>query len=123
MHNVTKRSIALLLALVMLLGSLPALSLMSVAEESDNLTATDKNTDYDYSSIYVQEGLAFFWSGFDLREGDSPLTALENDHDYLTANGVFPEALIKNFIKSKREECKQMAAIPHPAEYDKYFNL
>ena len=41
----------------------------------------------------------------------------------LTANGVFPVELLHNFIKSKREECRQMAAIPHPAEFDKYYNL
>ena len=54
---------------------------------------------------------------------DEALDALEADHDYLTANGVFPEELIKNFIKTKREECRQLAAIPHPAEFDKYYNL
>ena len=51
------------------------------------------------------------------------LDALEADHDYLTAGGVFPEELIKNFIKGKRAECAQLAAIPHPAEFDKYYNL
>ncbi len=51
------------------------------------------------------------------------LDALEADHDYLTAGGVFPEELLRNFIKTKREECSQMAAIPHPAEFDKYYNL
>ncbi len=51
------------------------------------------------------------------------LNALEKDHDYLTAGGVFPEHLLKNFIKSKREECLKMAAIPHPAEFERYFNL
>jgi len=51
------------------------------------------------------------------------LDALEADHDYLTAGGVFPEQLIKNFIANKRKECLEMAAIPHPAEFDKYFNL
>lgn len=54
---------------------------------------------------------------------DQALDALEADHDYLTAGGVFPEHLIKNFIATKRKECLQMAAIPHPAEFDKYFNL
>ncbi|MBE5779500.1 MAG: type I glutamate--ammonia ligase [Clostridiales bacterium] len=54
---------------------------------------------------------------------DEALDALEADHDYLTAGGVFPEELIKNFIKGKREECRQLAAIPHPAEFDKYYNL
>ncbi len=51
------------------------------------------------------------------------LDALEADHDYLTAGGVFPEELLKNFIKSKREECSELSKIPHPAEFDKYYNL
>jgi len=54
---------------------------------------------------------------------DAALDALETDHDYLTAGGVFPEDLIKNFIATKRAECRQMAAIPHPAEFDRYYNL
>lgn len=54
---------------------------------------------------------------------DAALDALEADHDYLTAGGVFPEHLIQNFIANKRKECMQMAAIPHPAEFEKYFNL
>ena len=54
---------------------------------------------------------------------DQALDALEADHDYLTAGGVFPEELLRNFIKAKREECRQMAAIPHPAEFDRYYNL
>ena len=51
------------------------------------------------------------------------LDALETDHDYLTADGVFPEELIANFIKTKREECSEMSKIPHPAEFEKYYNL
>ena len=54
---------------------------------------------------------------------EQALDALEADHDYLTAGGVFPESLLENFIKTKREECRQLAAIPHPAEFDRYYNL
>ncbi len=54
---------------------------------------------------------------------EDALDALEADHDYLTAGGVFPEELISNFIATKREECRQLAAIPHPAEFDRYYNL
>ena len=54
---------------------------------------------------------------------DEALNALEEDHDYLTQGGVFPEELITNFIKTKREEVRQLNAIPHPAEFEKYFNL
>jgi len=51
------------------------------------------------------------------------LDCLENDYDYLTAGGVFPEELIKNFIKTKRAECNELAKIPTPAEFEKYYNL
>jgi len=51
------------------------------------------------------------------------LDALEADHDYLTVGGVFPEELLENIIKTKRAECAEMAKIPHPAEFDKYYNL
>ena len=51
------------------------------------------------------------------------LDALEADHDYLLAGDVFPEELIKNFIKTKREEVSELSKIPHPAEFDKYYNL
>ena len=54
---------------------------------------------------------------------EDALDALEADHDYLTAGGVFPEELIKSFIKTKRAECAQLAAIPHPAEFERYYNL
>ena len=51
------------------------------------------------------------------------LDALEADHDYLTAGGVFPEQLLKNFIAGKRKEVAELNKIPHPAEFDRYFNL
>ena len=54
---------------------------------------------------------------------EAALDALEADHDYLTAGGVFPVELINNFIATKRQECREIAAIPHPAEFDRYYNL
>ena len=54
---------------------------------------------------------------------EEALDALEADHEYLTAGGVFPEELLTNFIKNKRAECRRMAAIPHPAEFEQYYNL
>ncbi len=54
---------------------------------------------------------------------DAALDALEADYAFLTEGGVFPEELIKNFIKGKREECRQIAAVPHPVEFEKYYNL
>ena len=54
---------------------------------------------------------------------DQALDALEKDHDYLTAGGVFPEELLTKFIATKRAECREMNAIPTPAEFEKYYNL
>ena len=51
------------------------------------------------------------------------LDALEADHDYLTAGGVFPEGLLTNYIKRKRSECLELSKIPHPAEFKKYYNM
>ena len=53
---------------------------------------------------------------------EDALDALEADHDYLTAGGVFPEELLKNFIAGKRRECAELSKIPHPAEFASYFN-
>ena len=54
---------------------------------------------------------------------EDALDALEADHAFLTEGGVFPEELIKNFIARKRQECAELSKIPHPAEFDRYFNL
>ena len=51
------------------------------------------------------------------------LDALEADNAYLTEGGVFPKELIQNFLKSKRAECSELSKIPHPAEFEKYYNL
>ena len=53
---------------------------------------------------------------------ESALDALEKDSDYLTAGGVFPKELITKFIATKREECRQIANVPHPIEFEKYYN-
>ena len=54
---------------------------------------------------------------------DAALDALEADYEYLTRGGVFPEALIKKFIATKRAEVAEINKIPHPAEFDRYYNL
>ena len=54
---------------------------------------------------------------------EEALDALEADHDYLTAGGVFPEELLTNFIAAKRAECRRIASIPTPAEFDAYYNM
>ena len=54
---------------------------------------------------------------------EQAVDALEADNDYLTAGGVFPKELIDNLIATKRAECAKFAAIPHPAEFDLYYNV
>ena len=51
------------------------------------------------------------------------LAALEADHDYLTAGGVFPERLIEIWNENKLAEAKAIAAYPHPAEFKYYYDL
>ena len=51
------------------------------------------------------------------------LDALEKDHDYLTAGGVFPQRLIDIWVERKREELKKMEQIPNPAEFKMYYDL
>ena len=51
------------------------------------------------------------------------LDALENDHDYLTKGGVFPERLIDVWVSRKRAELKKLEQIPNPAEFKMYYDL
>lgn len=57
------------------------------------------------------------------RSLDEALDALEADHDYLTADGVFPERLIQLWINRKRQEAARVQQVPTPAEFAAYFNL
>lgn len=77
---------------------------------------------YDMNLYHLPEEEKAKLSSLPTRLEDA-LDALEADHDYLTAGGVFPEHLLKNYIARKRQECLDMSKIPHPAEFDKYFNL
>ena len=52
------------------------------------------------------------------------LDALEADHDFLLAGGVFTPELIETWIEYKREnEIKPLAQRPHPFEYELYFGV
>jgi glutamine synthetase len=52
------------------------------------------------------------------------LIALENDHDFLTAGGVFTPDLIETWIAYKREkEIIPSSQRPHPFEYELYFSV
>jgi len=52
------------------------------------------------------------------------LAALESDHDYLTAGGVFTLDLIETWISYKRDkEITPAAQRPHPFEYELYYGV
>lgn len=51
------------------------------------------------------------------------LSALEEDHDYLTVSGVFAEEQIEHWIAKKKEEESQLRRRPHPYEFSLYYNL
>jgi len=51
------------------------------------------------------------------------LDALEADHDYLTAGGVFPQELIDSWLRLKRAEVEEISRIPTPAEFQRYYAL
>jgi glutamine synthetase len=51
------------------------------------------------------------------------LDALREDHDYLTAGGVFPPELIDLWIEKKKADYQKVHSIPHPAEFSLYYDL
>jgi len=54
---------------------------------------------------------------------EGALQALEADHEYLLAGGVFPKRLIEIWIDRKRAEGRKIEQIPHPAEFAAYYDL
>ncbi|MDE5105807.1 MAG: type I glutamate--ammonia ligase, partial [Trichodesmium sp. St17_bin3_1_1] len=54
---------------------------------------------------------------------EGALEALEKDHEFLTAGGVFTEDLIETWIDYKMEnEVKPMRLRPHPYEFSMYYD-
>lgn len=51
------------------------------------------------------------------------LSALEEDHDYLTVGGVFSAEQIAHWVNAKRDELSQIRRRPHPYEFSLYYNL
>jgi glutamine synthetase len=54
---------------------------------------------------------------------DEALNALEADHEFLLAGGVFPQRLIDIWIKKRRKDAQKYSSMPHPVEYEMYFDL
>lgn len=54
---------------------------------------------------------------------DEAFAALEKDHDFLLAGGVFNEEFLNNFMTMKRDQMDQVRLRPHPHEFSLYYNL
>jgi glutamine synthetase len=57
------------------------------------------------------------------RSLDEALDALEADHEFLTEGGVFPQRLIEIWLKNRRQDAQKYNLMPHPVEYEMYFDL
>jgi glutamine synthetase len=51
------------------------------------------------------------------------LDALDNDHQFLVRNEVFPESLIRRWLEIKRDEINAINRLPHPYEFTMYFDF
>ena len=51
------------------------------------------------------------------------LDALEKDRDYLTRDGVFPDYLLDEWIRTKRKDIEDMRVVPHPWEVARYYDI
>ncbi len=54
---------------------------------------------------------------------EEAIKALEEDHEFLTQGGVFPERLLNQLIKREKATADEIAKIPHPAEFAHYYDL
>jgi len=54
---------------------------------------------------------------------DEALDALEADHEFLTAGGVFPQRLLDIWVANKRAEAARVNQIPQPVEFEMYYDL
>ncbi|MCL2508287.1 MAG: type I glutamate--ammonia ligase [Oscillospiraceae bacterium] len=54
---------------------------------------------------------------------DEAADALENDCEFLKNGGVFSEDVIRNQLKKIRKDAEEVSMIPHPIEFEKYYDL
>jgi glutamine synthetase len=54
---------------------------------------------------------------------DEALDALEADHEFLLEGGVFPMKLLETWVKNKRAEAARYNQMPHPLEFELYYDL
>ncbi|MCF7926979.1 MAG: type I glutamate--ammonia ligase [Candidatus Izimaplasma sp.] len=51
------------------------------------------------------------------------IDALKNDHDYLLMNNVFTKNMINNHIKQLEQDYLKVSKMPHPIEFEMYYNM
>ena len=54
---------------------------------------------------------------------DEAIEALNKDHDYLLADGVFSKELINNWVNAIKKDAEKVNRMPHPAEFELYYDL
>lgn len=54
---------------------------------------------------------------------DQALDALQLDHEFLTTGDVFPQRLLDLWISNKRKEAAHINSLPHPMEFELYYDL
>jgi glutamine synthetase len=58
------------------------------------------------------------------RNLEEAMDALKKDNEFLLKGGVFTKELIDTWIKNKLDkEYKKISIIPHPAEFELYYDL
>lgn len=76
--------------------------------------------DKDLYDLPAEEALAIPQVAGSLREA---LTALQEDHAFLTEGGVFTKDLIQAYIELKMEDVYRVEQTTHPVEFDMYYSL
>ena len=54
---------------------------------------------------------------------EDALESLQNDHDFLTAGGVFSDDYIQSYIDLKTLEAEKVSRTTHPVEFELYYSL
>ena len=57
------------------------------------------------------------------RSLEEAIVALEEDHAFLMEGNVFPKELIHTWIQALKKDAAYVKNIPHPAEFDLYYDL
>jgi len=76
--------------------------------------------DKDLYDLPAEEAAAIPQVAGSLREA---LNCLEEDHDFLTAGGVFTDDMINAYIDLKMEDVYRVEHTTHPAEFDMYYSV